>query len=586
MRLTAPKCYFYLFTTIILSWSLTIEIVGSSTCPEICSCRMDERGRRKVLCERGNMKNPINILDMPENTQILIITAPHHKQNSLSLGPIFKSLRRLEEIHIKWSAVPNIGAHSFWRLKHLKILNLTHNCFSNIMETNFKGIISLEKLDLSYNIIESIPSAVFRYVPNLSSLDLSHNRMNSLVTRVFFGLSKLEYLDLSHNPIKKLSSEVLSDVPYLKKFSCESCELIELNRKTLSILRSVIVLNLNNNNFSTIPDMLDTLQNLTSLHLNGNKIHTIKTETFLKSSVFEVFLSHNDISNVERRAFANSSIIRLDLSYNKLSDVSRGGFTDVISNLRDLRLSGNPIHNEKLFGLLEKGEILHDLAIGDIGLVQIPNTIVTGTSLRNLNISANYLTYLSTKLLASNPNLRVLDISSNNFEGMDKSFLEAVNAHKNLQVLRLEGNPFRCDSCHVSDLQNWLQRSPDQESGCPEPKVWTCLRCIGPEQIKNQPLALLPPGDLPKCIQNPETGAVQKSTLYNSSSHDIHTGNELSINNNVDVDELSDELKQGPPHKNGASSSNRSNNLSPETCIYFITILFTIIHISRFHTDS
>lgn len=60
-------------------------------CPsEVCRCGLDPRGRVKVVCDRGELGDPIPIRAMDPLTEVLIITAPDDKPNSLTIGPIFQ----------------------------------------------------------------------------------------------------------------------------------------------------------------------------------------------------------------------------------------------------------------------------------------------------------------------------------------------------------------------------------------------------------------------------------------------------------------------------------------------------------------
>ena len=513
-------------------------------CPDQCRCSLDGKGRRKVICQNGGMRDSIPISDISSDTQILVITAPPYKQNYLSLGPIFKGFRNLEEVHIKYSAVPNIGAHSFWGLKELRVLNLTRNSLSTLMDTNFKGINALRHLDLSYNHIESVPSAVFRYVRHLHSLSLANNRIETLVTRIFFGLTRLEHLDLSHNPLGVIQPELFSDIPVLKKFSCAGCKLNEVSGDTLMMVPEVKDLDLRNNYLLEIPDGLLTLTNLMSLKLDGNQISHVAEYTFTDSPVTHVFLSHNSITNIELGAFINSSISHLDISYNRLSDLVSGGFSDVLSTIRDLQISGNPLQTDQLFELLQQAHQLHHLGMGDIGLSEVPNVIGHGRGLHSLNLSSNFLSNIPREIFISSPKLRLLDLSNNEFEGINVDVLDAMSLSKELRILRLENNPWQCDDCHVAPLLQWLQHSPDQESGCSESKVWTCLRCVGPKGLKDQPLSLLPMGDLPKCVILPTKAS---PSMRQPSSKTVIDTEPLTDEASREYVDILDELKVGPP---------------------------------------
>lgn len=67
------------------------SIAESFNCPlEVCRCGLDPRGRVKVVCDRGELGDPIPIRAMDPLTEVLIITAPEDKPNSLTIGPIFQ----------------------------------------------------------------------------------------------------------------------------------------------------------------------------------------------------------------------------------------------------------------------------------------------------------------------------------------------------------------------------------------------------------------------------------------------------------------------------------------------------------------
>ncbi|KAF2360382.1 Leucine-rich repeat, partial [Trinorchestia longiramus] len=480
---------------------------------------------------------------MAEDTQILIISGTKDNLNYLTLGPIFKKLRSLEEIHIKWSSIPNIGAHSFWGLGDVKVLNLTHNSLSTLMDSNFKGLSSLKQLDLSHNSIESVPSAVFRFIRHLHFLNLSHNKMFSLVTRIFFGLTRLENLDLSHNPLGDLQAELFSDVPALKKLSCAACELRNLSEGIFGKLTEVKDLDLRNNFLTKVPERLSTLAELVTIKLDGNLISSIDDYTFCDSPISFLFLSHNKIVSVEPKAFVNSSITYLDLSYNKLATLESEGFNIILPHLREFKVNGNPLLGPQLNLLFDRTKQLVHLGLGDVGLMKVPE-IGKVRNLHSLNFSSNFISNIPINLFVSTPHLHELDLSFNQLEEIDENVLVKVSASKSLRMFKLEGNPWKCDQCHIVPLIQWLQESPDQESGCSEPQVWTCVKCATPQVVSHQPLALLPVGDLPQCEHpvTPVPAVLDDSSLrrYSFDNHFVVNGSSVDY-----IDKLN-ELKIAP----------------------------------------
>ncbi|XP_047469986.1 leucine-rich repeat-containing protein 15-like [Penaeus chinensis] len=481
-------------------------------CPRECRCSLDERGRRGVRCEGGGMRDPVPVKDMGTDTELLVIAAPKEKPNALSLGPIFSKLRHLEEIHITWSGVPALGAHSFWGLHRLHVLNFTNNHISALMDTNFRGADALRHLDLSHNRIQSVPSAVFRHVRHLRTLTLAHNMVPELVPRMFFGLTKLERLDLSYNPLGDLQPERFTDVPDLRQLSCAGCSLMSISSTLLQSLSQLRELDLRNNRLTQIPIGVASaaLPNLVSLMLDGNHLSFVERGAISGSPLVSLHLAHNRISRLEVDAFSNSSIKHLDLSYNRISHLEPGALEDILDQLHEIKLSGNSLHVDQLMSVLPNARQLRYLGLGDMGHTKLPAELLRhARHLHHLNLSANYLTALSTEVLYNAPHLYTLDLSLNSFRGLEEQLVESITAASELRTLRLEGNPWQCDQCHVGPLLRWLQDAPDQESGCDEPRVWTCLKCVSPRSVAGLQLALLPPGDLPLCpFTTPPAAAV------------------------------------------------------------------------------
>ena len=488
----------------LIALNLSEKIDALPRCPSKCRCTVDLHGRRTVTCMQGSMRDPIPVFDMDGDTKILHITAPQNRKNYLSLGPIFQRLRRLEDIHITYSGVPNMGEHSFWGLHNLKNLNLTWNHLTSLRDTNFKGATSLKTLDLSHNRIESVPSAAFRHIRQLKFLSLAYNFIPELVPRIFYGLSQLESLDLSFNPLQELYPDIFTDVSSLRSLKCSGCNLSIFRASILNALPLLEELYLDNNKLMRLPDNIANSKYLKTLQLNENHITLVERHAFLNSRLDELHLGHNKIVRVETDSFLNSSLSHIDLKYNSISDFSPDSLRGIHDQLRVLKLSGNSLNFRALVKILHTTQGLEELGIGDVGLTSLkPELLRYCKSIRNLNLSRNYLTTIPLELFATCPNLRILDLSMNSFRGLKTDVLEVISRVKTLEMLRLEGNPWLCDQCHVIPLLQWLQGAPDQKSGCQEPKVWTCLKCVGPPRLAGLELSLLPPGDLPECPKHP-----------------------------------------------------------------------------------
>lgn len=168
------------YITTFLSFILCVaEVTGR--CPKVCTCSL-KSGKKTVYCTSGDMQ-VIPVSEMDINTHVLIVDAPPHASNNVTIGRIFLKFNNLEVVRIRNSGVPAIGDSSFWPGRRLLILDLSHNLISFLRESDFNGLKNLQELDLSNNEIFATPSAPFRHLINLKKLNLARNRLQNLVPR-------------------------------------------------------------------------------------------------------------------------------------------------------------------------------------------------------------------------------------------------------------------------------------------------------------------------------------------------------------------------------------------------------------------
>ncbi|CAL4122938.1 unnamed protein product, partial [Meganyctiphanes norvegica] len=475
----------------------------TGTCPGACTCPLDTRGRRQVLCLGGGLQDPLPVLDMPSDTEVLHVEAPRGRSNSLTLGPIFKGLRRLEKITVYNSNIPALGAHSFWGLRRLGTLNVSHNQIAAIMDTNFRGADSLRVLDLSHNLIESIPSAVFRHVRRLQNLSVAHNRLPELVPRLFFGLAKLESLDISYNPLGDLPAERFTDAPNLKEFRCAGCGLSIVSEELFKSMPQLNFLDLRHNRLTEVPPVAISF-NLKMLRLDGNHISLLKSGTFSGLPLEVLTISHNRLTAMQSGALTNISLTHLNLANNRLTNLRVDVLGDNLDSIHYLQISGNPLHIEKLLESIPQARHLRHLSIADLGITRIPQELLRhARHLKHLNASGNYLSSFPSSALFSTPHLATLDLSHNSFRGLTQELVTAFSSMTSLEQVYLGGNPWVCQKCHVAALLEWIT-SPfaitrNVQICHRSPQSIECLKCAGPSMVKGSYLPLLTKAQLTNC---------------------------------------------------------------------------------------
>lgn len=448
------------------------EVVTTSAeafqCPDVCRCGLDGRGRVKVVCEKGAMMDPIPVRAMDPLTEVLVITASDDRPNTLTIGPIFQGLTKLEELRITHSFVPAIGKHSFWGLRSLSVLDLSSNNISALVESNFRALINLQSLDLEDNIIDSIPSAAFRHLPALKKLNLARNRVSEFVPRLFYGLHRLEELDLSSNPLADLETEVFRDIRLLRTLRCRDCGLTHINPLLLHLLPDLQTLDLGSNKFHYLTKAaFSGLPRLRHLHLDGNSLSVLTSAVLTGHNLTSLSLARNKLITVDPAAFVNVTIASLDLSQNHIGDLDPSLFIPLNRSLTSLKIGGNPLQVSHVWSAILSQRV--NLSLTELDLANIPlgrdpyfsvELFSFQTALRSLNLSGTELTGLPAELVRPMSFLRELDVSRNQLSSLTDLTLSALTGLKYLKTVHLHGNPWHCDACVIGPLIKWLDVSP------------------------------------------------------------------------------------------------------------------------------
>ncbi|CAH0557356.1 unnamed protein product [Brassicogethes aeneus] len=274
----------------LLNWHLTSSCLlllwlctSNALCPASCECKRNEKGKRKVTCIKGGMTDPIPTEDMDPGMEILEISAPPTKRNTLSVSSIFQQFKSLEELRLTRSNVHQIAQHAFWG-----------NMLPVVLENTF------------------VNQQQLRY------LCLARNRLVKITNTAFLNLTSLVELDISRNKLKKL-------------------EPIAFHHISETLQRLVIGGNSISND--TLKTLLQSLHKLHSLDIAAMKLPSLP-KNFLPDRISELNISKNNISELTADSLP-AQLTRLDVSSNLL----RGLNETVVLRLETLKhvnLSDNP----------------------------------------------------------------------------------------------------------------------------------------------------------------------------------------------------------------------------------------------------
>ena len=159
------------------------------------------------------------------------------------------------------------------KCKNLKELRLDNNGIKEIPE-NVSLLSQLQVFSAKDNLLSSYPTSLYRLI-NLREFDLGTNQLKE-VAKGIRALTKLKILRLNSNWKNKLNTEnlfdeiaELIDLETLELWSCQSIEKIP---ETISNLKKLKKLDLDNNILKKLPKSILAMSQLKILRISTNKI--------------------------------------------------------------------------------------------------------------------------------------------------------------------------------------------------------------------------------------------------------------------------------------------------------------------------
>ena len=121
-----------------------------TSCPPACHCSNPAGGQYSLLCNAANLTRIPFIAQSKKPVQILILD-----NNNLTRLPSFAffdaSWQDLQKLSLRNCNINLLPENLFYRLKSLKVLNLSGNLLTGFLPRQFSHLLSLTSLDLSHN---------------------------------------------------------------------------------------------------------------------------------------------------------------------------------------------------------------------------------------------------------------------------------------------------------------------------------------------------------------------------------------------------------------------------------------------------
>ncbi|XP_003782615.1 leucine-rich repeat-containing protein 69 isoform X1 [Otolemur garnettii] len=205
------------------------------------------------------------------------------------------------------------------KLPSLKTLDLRNNLIPKVCP-QIRTLTQLEVLNLGKNLLEEVPEEM-KYLTSLKKLHLFGNKICRFTPAACDGLQNLILLNLNNNQLTWLPQEV-------------------------SRLKSLTYLSINHNQLSSIPRELCFLKNLFDLQLNYNNLICLPEEIGVLENLQKLFLARNNIGNLPEGFCHLKNLKILDIAGN-IIQIFPSGFQNM--KLREFYCEGNPLFLKEPF---------------------------------------------------------------------------------------------------------------------------------------------------------------------------------------------------------------------------------------------
>ncbi|KAL5735938.1 hypothetical protein ACOSQ2_030726 [Xanthoceras sorbifolium] len=407
---------------------------------------------------------------------------------------MINSLPFLEVLRLSYCQLQHLPQIQFANFSSLTTLDLSHNKFDNSLIPSWVfGLSRLVFLDLSHN---SFEGPIVDGVENLTSiitLKLSHNRLEGRIPTSFGRLCNLRSISLSSLNLNSNISDVLDIFlgcvsARLESLDLSNCQLRGNLTDQLGRFKNLKTLMLHNNSIcGPIPSCLGELSSLRKLDLSKNKLNGTLSEIHFSNLTrlvdFDVYDNSQIVVEINfdwvppfqleilrlrscqvgphfpSWLHSQKFLSILDISNSGISDVIPDWFWNSLSQIQQLNLSHNQIHQEipkfTYAGQIDILDLSSNEFFGPLPhisfdvrfLLDLSNNTLTGSifqfmcygmdeskTTKILNLENNYLFGEVPDCWMNWPYLYVLNLGNNKFTGNLPPSMGNLSALKSLTL--------------------------------------------------------------------------------------------------------------------------------------------------------
>ncbi|XP_036834072.1 leucine-rich repeat-containing protein 40 isoform X2 [Oncorhynchus mykiss] len=308
------------------------------------------------------------------------------------------------------------------------------------------------QLNLSGRGLTEVPQSVWRL--NLDTPEEAKQNLSFGADDRWWDQTDLTKLLLSSNKLEALSEDVKL-LPALTVLDVHDNQLTSLPI-SIGELQHLQKLSLSHNKLKEFPEEIWSLKNLTCLQLQQNLLEHLPEGVGLLTNLDDIDLSNNQLTDVPDSLGNLNHLVKLNLSHNKLKSLPSG--ISVMKNLRLLDCTHNQL--ESIPPVLSQMASLEQLYLRHNKLRFLPE--LPSSRLKELHVGNNQIEVLEAEHLKHLSTLSVLELRDNKVKTLPEEIkllqgLERLDLVNNdisslpaalallpkLKILTLEGNPLR-----------------------------------------------------------------------------------------------------------------------------------------------
>ena len=303
-------------------------------------------------------------------------------------GKTFRYQSDLAVLDLSRNSIKRIENNSFEGLENLVVLELQENQIELIQNDSLLHFMSLLGLNLSFNQIVTIP----RLPPPLTILDLRSNKIEQFDRECFSALSDIIEIILESNFLTSIPTNAFKGNLKLQVLNLSFNRLSTIDTRVFPLDCNLESLDISHNLIDRVvlyPDRFPSIKQLDAIHNNISYIAPDRLLKIFPRSIISINLSNNNIRSVADYSFWLPNITDIDLRWNNISSLHKLALATPESQSRATSLyyylEGNPFYCDcHLAWFKDDGDYLID------GLYKVEDFFLLKCQSNN-NGEANYL---------------------------------------------------------------------------------------------------------------------------------------------------------------------------------------------------